>query len=177
MNGTRSATGGVNVGATLASGNTYSVEAKSGAGASNVGFAGALAINIAQTSVESKIDAGTTPTFGGSDLTVEASSTTKTVTKAAAKTEVDDSATGIGASVAFAYADNDTRAAIEDRRDGQLAPGDVTVSATGKHTTDTKADGGAAGGETGVTPVAATSVPINDTIAESREERSSRPVT
>jgi hypothetical protein len=164
--GARTATGGIKVSSTLASGNSYSVEAKSGVGdSSSVSFAGALAINIALTSVESVIKSGTTSNFGSSDLTVEASSTTKTSTKATADADADDEATGVGPSVAFVYANNDTRAAIETDATVDTT-GDITVSATGKQTTDTKADGGAAGGETGVTPVVAASVPLNDTVAE-----------
>ncbi|MGD8330585.1 MAG: hypothetical protein PVJ49_14220, partial [Acidobacteriota bacterium] len=164
--GDRNATGGITVGSTLASGDTYGVEAKSGVGdASSVGFAGALAINIALTSVEALVKTGTTSNFGTSDLTLEASSTTKAVTKATADANTDGTATGVGPSVAFVYGNNDTRAAIETDATVNTT-GDITVSATGKHKTDTEADGGAAGGQTGVTPVAATSVPINDTIAE-----------
>lgn len=154
----------VNVTAAENAGSTFTAEAKSGAGSENVGIAGALAINVPKTSVQALIAADTTANFGGNDVKLEANSTTSTVTKALPKEATTGGSTGIGASVAFVYADNDTRAAIEEGATLN-STGDVHVSATGTHKVQTQADGGAAGG-TAITPVVATSVPINDTVAE-----------
>lgn len=147
--------------------NRFHTEARSGAGASNVGVAGSLAVTVIENRSTARYGfGGSAP--GGSialgPLRVSARNESDTETTAA---PLNGGATGdtvgIGASVAVHTATNDTLAEIAD---GAVLTdaGNITLQATGKHATAVSAEAGAAGG-IGVTPVTAIAVVDNATAA------------
>ncbi len=146
----------------------FSAKAISGAGGSDVGVAGSLAINLAEVNSLASIESGAVITIvDGNDignsvgpLHIEAFSVTDNKSTAAATADGD---TGVGASIAFNIVDNDTRAWIADSAMVNYAH-DASILATSKHDVVTKADGGASGG-TAITPVGTASLVFIDTEA------------
>ncbi|HUX25249.1 MAG TPA: LEPR-XLL domain-containing protein, partial [Burkholderiales bacterium] len=146
---------------------SFDLQATSGTGdSSNVGFAGSLAINVVVTQHEAYIDNGATVTLGGAntDVTIQAySDLTNTVHAGSAIDPSSKANVGIGAAVAFNYA-QDTTAAYIDNSGGFAAanagppatynPGALTLTADSVHEMTTAATGGGAGSES-VTPVVA----------------------
>ncbi|MEX0958002.1 MAG: LEPR-XLL domain-containing protein, partial [Burkholderiales bacterium] len=148
---------------------TFTAQATSGAGGSDVGTAGAgsLAINVVVTDVSATIEAGAILDLGLSDLTIRAESTTDSIAfaqpKEAGALGMGDDGTGIGASVAMNITDNDTIAAVEE--DAQLTDSDdVSILATSDHGMDTKAETGASGSN-GFAGSVALAISGNDTQA------------
>ena len=162
---------GVTVSATTPTGSTstFEVDAKSGAGASNVGVAGSLAVNVLANTTVAKIGGtGSTTTVdaGGGAVDIEAGSKTssKVLSSADVKGSGSSAKVGVGASVGVNAVVNTTLAEIQDGAVLSRA-GDVTLGADGTHSLETSATGGAAGAKVSITPVAAVAVAVNTTSA------------
>jgi hypothetical protein len=141
---------------------SFSANAQSGAGASNVGVAGSLALNIVTNHTEAVIKSGATVAAGSGDVVLRAVNTQNDAVKAASK--VSGGNVGVGASIALNVLPVDvTRAEIEDT--AVLTGGDdLTLVADSHHAVWTTAKAGAAGG-TAVSPVVAVAYVENDTTA------------
>lgn len=158
---------GLSVAATMAGiseTNVFSASATSGAGASNVGVAGSVAVNVVESRTRALITGEGAVHAGGGDVELLAENTSESTAEAK---PADGGSTGdtlgIGASVAVNVATNESRAALEDA--GQIhGAGNLTLSATGAHAMTTTAEAGAEGG-IGLTPVVAVSVADNFTTA------------
>jgi hypothetical protein len=144
---------------------SFDVEATSGVGkATSLAIAGSVAINVVVFDHDAYLDSGATLTLHGSpDLTVESHSDLTFTTKALAATVKDAGKTGVGASVAFGYGEDNTLATVNDGASfaGSGAKG-LTLDAESTNKTDTEAKNGAKGSSTAVTPVIAISVSNND---------------
>jgi len=148
-------------------------EAKSGAGAGNVGVAGALAINAAVNTtvalLEGDVDGDNIVAdvdAGGGAVLIEAQNATTSTAKVSADVKgTDDKAkVGVGASVGVNVAVNTTVAEVADKTKLTNA-GSVGLNATANHAMTTEATGGAAGAKVSVTPVVAASIAVNTTVA------------
>ncbi len=135
----------------------FNADATSGAGASNVGVAGGLGLNVGNSKSEALISSGANVTLTG-DGAVSMTSENATENKASAKSiqEGDDAKVGVGASVALNIVSNTTTSEIEDTAI-LTGAGDVTLSATSSSTVETDAQAGSAGGVS-ITPVVGLSV-------------------
>jgi len=159
----------VTLSATLAADNTYKTEAKSGIGdSSKTGVAGSLAINVVTATVEALVRSGAAINLNGSNLSLAATSQTKTETSAVPHEDgVTSESLGIGASVALTITDNQTLAAIEDL--AELFGADaIALSASGTHKTTSTATGGAKATDssaTVATPVVAMTFAFDQTAA------------
>ncbi|MGH3553298.1 MAG: beta strand repeat-containing protein, partial [Mycobacterium sp.] len=148
---------------------SFDTEATSGVGsASNVGFAGALALNVVVTEHEAYLDQNATLTLNGAtDITIQATSNvTNTVKSVASDGGGVSTKVGIGASVAFNYGEDTTAAYLGDDAGfaGSGSVHNLTLTAGSTHEMTTVATGGGAG-STAVTPVVAISVADDDTHA------------
>ncbi|MFA5028798.1 MAG: hypothetical protein WC713_13085, partial [Candidatus Methylomirabilota bacterium] len=141
---------------------SFRADAQSGAGASKVGVAGSLAINIVTNHTEALIQSGATVAAGSGDVVLRAVNTENDSAKAASKVSGGD--VGVGASIALnVLAVNVTRAEIEDT--AVLTGGnDLTLTADSHHSVWTTVKAGAAGG-TAVSPAVAVAYVENDTTA------------
>ncbi len=150
-----------------------SAEAKSGAGAGNVGVAGSLAINAAVNTtvalLEGDVDSDdivADVNANGGAVLIEAQNATTSTAKVSADVKgTDDKAkVGVGASVGVNVAVNTTVAEVADKT--KLAnAASVGLNATANHAMTTEATGGAAGAKVSVTPVVAASIAVNTTVA------------
>ncbi|QCB46258.1 leukotoxin LktA family filamentous adhesin [Hydrogenophaga sp. PAMC20947] len=151
--------------------NHFSTTAKSGAGASNVGVAGALGVNTVVSSTVAALQGdaagtGAQVNAGTGDVLIEAAGgTASTVTVGADVKGTGDAAkVGVGASVGVNVAVNATVAEVADK--AILAGGaNLGLNAKSTHTMSTTVTGGAAGAKIAVTPVVAVSVGDNTTVA------------
>ncbi|MDN3720480.1 hypothetical protein QW131_17615 [Roseibium salinum] len=134
----------VSVSAMMDADNTFKVEAKSGGGdGADFQFAGSLAIHVLTTTVEAVVDGSVN--LNGADLTLTANSMTSAITNAIPnKVPVAAADKGVGISVALYIGTNTTKAAILDGTQASNV-GTLTLSATGNHKDDTKAEAGGAG--------------------------------
>lgn len=149
----------------------FSATAKSGAGASNVGVAGALGVNVVSNRAQALLadDAdvsgnGAQLDAGGGDVRIEATNrSASNVTVGADVTGSGDSAkVGVGASVGVNVVVNETEARVGD---GASLTGarDLSMVATAAHALANTVTGGASGARISVTPVAAVTVAVNRT--------------
>ncbi|WP_170314740.1 leukotoxin LktA family filamentous adhesin [Aquibium carbonis] len=142
----------------------YEASASSGAGASNVGIAGSLALNLIDTEKSATVAGGASLQLNDGAIVIAADNQTETTGKAL---PVGDGATGgkvgIGASVAINIVANRSMAIIESGAvlDGT---GSAELSASGGHSVTTEAESGSAGG-VAVTPVLGLSMVSNTTMA------------
>ncbi|MBI1395302.1 MAG: LEPR-XLL domain-containing protein, partial [Betaproteobacteria bacterium] len=144
----------------------FGAQATSGAGGSNVGVAGALALNVGVTRADALLTGTAHVTFTGTTpLTLKSSDTSADTAKAAAKVDGQGDSVGVGASVAINVADSTSRALFDVGSQFTGATSPITVSALSNNTVTTNATGGAAGG-TAITPAAAITIANHDTIAE-----------
>ncbi len=155
----------------------FGADAKSGAGANNVGVAGALAVNTVVNTTVATIEGdkdssgaganvNATTAGGAGDVLVEAQSATKSTVASGAdvKMEGDKATVGVGASVGLNVAVNTTVAEIADA--AVLSGGnDLDLNAKADHVMSTTVTGGAAGAKVAITPVAAVSIAVNTTTA------------
>jgi filamentous hemagglutinin family protein len=155
----------------------FGADAKSGAGANNVGVAGALAVNTVVNTTVATIEGdkdssgaganvNATTAGGAGDVLVEAQSATKSTVASGAdvKMEGDKATVGVGASVGLNVAVNTTVAEIADA--AVLSGGnDLELNAKADHVMSTTVTGGAAGAKVAITPVAAVSIAVNTTTA------------
>jgi filamentous hemagglutinin family protein len=148
-------------------------EAKSGAGAGNVGVAGALAINAAVNTTVAQLEGDTDDDASvaqvdadGGAVLIEAQNATTSMAKVSADVKgTDDKAkVGVGASVGVNVAVNTTVAEVGNG--AVLADaGSVGLNAAANHAMTTEATGGAAGAKVSVTPVVAAGIAVNTTVA------------
>ncbi|HLX80288.1 MAG TPA: leukotoxin LktA family filamentous adhesin, partial [Burkholderiales bacterium] len=163
-------TAGMNPGGAI---NQFSTSAVSGAGASNVGVAGSIAVNALDLSSAALINpASTALTNTGVTIlpggTGDVSLTSENLTSSSAASApaaggASGSKVGIGASVAINVVSNRSTAQLTDNA-GLTGAGDLTLQATGADTVTTSAEAGSSGG-TAITPVAAINVINNTTTA------------
>ncbi|MDR3416351.1 MAG: hypothetical protein P4L83_09205, partial [Nevskia sp.] len=146
--------------------NAFEADAKSGAGASNVGVAGSLALNTVDNSSSASLASGSTVDAGTGPVLIEASNiASNTVTSGASVTGSGTSAkVGVGASVGLNVAVDSTTAEVAD---GAILTGgsSMGLNATGGDTMATTVTGGAAGAQVTVTPLVAVSVAVDSTTA------------
>ena len=164
---------GVEVSATMVSGETsdFGAEAKSGAGGGKVGVAGALAINIVNTTHAALIEgdkdssgAGARVDADGLDLQVQSGNKTASTVKATSEVDAAGAAAGVGASVGVNVVANTSSAVVDDGSVVSHAAG-MRVLADAAHTASTEVEGGAAGAKVSITPVVAVTVALNTTTA------------
>lgn len=136
--------------------------ATSGAGGTNLGVAGSLALNVTVLDAYATIEGDVQTNGADVNLTAESKTDSKAVAKA--KVEGDGATTGVGASVAINIADNDTHARLGN---GAILAGadDLSLTAKSDHGMVTEAKAGASGGDTSVAPVVAISMASYDTQA------------
>ena len=133
-------------------------------GASSLGVAGSLALNVAVIDAYARLDGNVQA--NGANINLNAQSTTTVNATAKATVDSGGDATGVGASVAINIADNDTHAELVN---GAILTGannvnDLSLSAESTHTMNTEAKGGTTGG-TSITPVVAVSIATYNTKA------------
>ena len=148
--------------------NSFVTTATSGAGASNVGVAGALGANVLVNTTVATVEGGAAVNANGGDVLVESAnaSESKLTVGASVKpaTSTEPAALGVGASVGVNVAVNTTVAEIGDGAVVNSAK-NVNLTAKGAHTVTTATTGGASGADVSVTPVAAITVAANTTTA------------
>jgi hypothetical protein len=142
----------------------YLASASSGAGASNVGVAGSLALNLIDTEKSATVSGSASLQHNDGAIVLKADNQTDTTGKAL---PVGDGATGgsvgVGASVAINIVANRALATVENGAilDGT---GSIELSASAGHSVTTEAESGSAGG-IAVTPVLGLSMVSNTTSA------------
>src|SRR4030095_5347090 len=126
--------------------NTSAATATSGAGANDVGVAGALALNVVGNSSNALIKSGAAVAItGGGDVSISADNASSSTSSAVPGTGGGN--TGIGASVALNFSSESSKAALENS--ASLTGADnLSLLATGTHTMATTAQAGAQGGDT-----------------------------
>ncbi|MCO6458771.1 MAG: hypothetical protein J5I93_25985, partial [Pirellulaceae bacterium] len=139
-------------------------EAKSGAGASNVGVAGSLAISLVQTNTLARIEELADVDADAGDTTLKAIGRSLVTTRAVPLEHgTTGESLGVGASAAIAIINHDVVAEVVD--DAVLDnTADLTLTADSNQQTLTEAVGGTAGG-VAITPVVAISLVDNDVAA------------
>lgn len=159
--------GGLTVEAQLPDGdaiNRFTTSATSGAAASNVGVAGALAVSVIDNRTSARLVGPAPVGIGGGNLRLDTRNHSEVDVEAKpAEGSTSGDSVGLGASVALHVASNETLAEISD---GAVANdlGNVTLSADGRHGANVGAEAGAEGG-IGLTPVVAIAVTDNVTTA------------
>ncbi len=153
--------------------NDFVADAKSGAGAGNVGVAGSLAINIVDNSSQARLEGDTDASGTGAsananagDILIEAGNASTSTVKAAADVKGTGSTAkvGVGASIGVNVAVNKTVAEVADQ--AVLTGGaNMAVNARADHTMSTELVGGSAGAKTSITPVVAVTIGVNTTQA------------
>ncbi|HSG59975.1 MAG TPA: hypothetical protein VLA24_00930, partial [Pseudomonadales bacterium] len=146
----------------------FKAEATAGAGATNVGLAGAVALNLVGTnSSTAAIAANATIDAGTGDVSITAINNTKssTIAKAVVPANPDAANAKVGVGVAFALdkITNVADASIGDNVNLTNA-GNVTLLAQSNNSSDTKVTTGAAG-DLSVSPSVALNIVSNDTLA------------
>jgi hypothetical protein len=147
------------------SGNTqHLINAEAYAGsskASDVGVAGALAINLVEHHTEALV--GGVVVLSGGPLTLTATSDEKDVAKASGKVEGGGSSVGVGAAVALnIIVPSVVRAEVANGSSTTGTASTIGVNATGTRTVETTAEGGTAG--TAITPVVALALVKDDSV-------------
>jgi hypothetical protein len=147
--------------------NAFSAQATSGAGAKNVGIAGAFALNAVNDTAEAVVPAGSAVTTAGNFQLTAQNTVTNTATAQPGQ-NVAAGKLGVGASFAYNVPNNLTRAEIENGASVRGAT-NLTLSANANDTTTTTAKGGAGSqvslGNAAVTPVMAVAEATNQTTA------------
>ena len=147
----------------------FGASATSGAGATNVGVAGSLAVNVVVNTVAAQMDGQTTGTSvnaGGGDVQVEAANAaTSTVSSGATVSGSGSNAkVGVGASVGVNVVVDTTTAEVGD---GVALTGvdNLAITANAGYTLSTSVTGGASGASVNITPLASVAVDLNTTTA------------
>ncbi|HEY4747593.1 MAG TPA: hypothetical protein VIH38_08505, partial [Steroidobacteraceae bacterium] len=159
-------TSGVTLSATMAgtaADNSFSVSATSGAAASNVGVAGALATNLLDSESLARFGSPLAILSGGSVSLTAADLSTATALAGPSGSGASGGKVGIGASVALNLVATRSTAELADGA-ALSGAGDVTVLASGVHGIVTQAEQGSAGG-VAVTPVMALTQASDRTLA------------
>ncbi|GGD47721.1 leukotoxin LktA family filamentous adhesin [Sinisalibacter lacisalsi] len=154
-----------NPASTATRGDVFLAKASSGAGASKVGVAGSVALNLIDTQSVARISGGATVTLtGGGNVSLTTDNQTEATAEALPVGGGASGATvGVGASVALNILANRSVAEVAD---GAVVTdaGDLTLSAAATHVAETKAEAGSSGGIS-VTPALALSLITNTTTA------------
>lgn len=170
-------TKGLTIRAVNASGekSDFAAEAKSGAGASNVGVAGSLAANVVVNTTVASLEGdsasdgdtkGAVVNAGNGDILIEAANATTSSVKSDADVKGTDAAAkvGVGASIGMNVAVNTVVAEAGDK--SEITNGkDLGLNAKSDQTLITEGTGGAAGAKVAVTPLAAVTLAVNTTTA------------
>ncbi|MEO1524778.1 MAG: NosD domain-containing protein [Planctomycetota bacterium] len=139
--------------------------AVSGAGADDIGIAGAVAIHLVDTRSHVLLPGDLNATLSGGDLNVSADSTTESVATAMpADFATSGGDLGIGASVALNRTGHITHAEIADGATINGTVGDVSVLANGLYQTTTDAANGSKS-DIAISPVVALALVDHDTTA------------
>ncbi|MFL6035275.1 MAG: beta strand repeat-containing protein, partial [Gaiellaceae bacterium] len=138
---------GVTLEVTAPDKSTFTTSSTSGAGGSNIGFAGSVSVNILVAEATAVIDKPTPVAVNG-NLTLNATSNFENKAEAKAKQATDGKAAGIGASVAVHVVNDTTTAGIAKDAD-VTGVHDLTINATSTDTMTTTAEGGASTGSDG----------------------------
>jgi hypothetical protein len=162
---------GLDVQATMrdVSGNMqHLIEANAYAGASktsDVGLAGALALNIVVNHTEAVVNAGANATSTGGAVTLNAVSDEKDIANASGKVEGGGSSVGVGAAVAInLLTPSVVRAEAEDTAGLTLTSGTtITVTANGNRVVETSVTAGTKG-DTAITPAVALVIDKDDSV-------------
>lgn len=157
---------GIEVSAGLPAGagsDRFTSAATSGAGASNVGVAGALALNVIDNTSRAQIAGAADARAGGVTIRSENRSASEASALPAEDATASGETLGIGASVAVNVVANESRAELADGAELEGAHA-LTIAAAGEYTVRTEAEAGAEGG-IAATPVAAVAVVDNRTRA------------
>ena len=147
-----------------AAGNAFITQANSGAGATDVGVAGALATNLIDSESVARVASGVVTVTGSGSVTVGSDDeTSSTVAALPSGTGASGGKVGVGASVALNLVATRSYAGLADGVTLGGA-GDVTLAATATHAVSTQADQGSSGG-VAVTPVVALALVDDETSA------------
>lgn len=149
---------------TAVRGDVYLAKASSGAGASKVGIAGSVALNLLDTQSVARVAGGSVVITGSGAVSLSTDNRTSATAEALPVGAGAVGATvGIGASVALNILANRSVAEVAD---GVVltGPGDLTLAAAATHVAVTKAEAGSAGGVS-ITPALALSLINNTTTA------------
>ncbi|RJR48541.1 MAG: calcium-binding protein, partial [Desulfobacteraceae bacterium] len=158
---------------------TFTADAKAGAGSSDIGIAGGVAINVVDLDSTAKIGAGAAVTItGGGDVNLSAGTASESTAIAQPTTTggVSGGSLGIGASVALNIVDTTTQAEVGNDA-VILNANDLSLSATSDNAAITTAKAGASASSTGsggsgssggvgVGAAVAISVVTNETVAQ-----------
>jgi mucin-19 len=146
---------------------TFGAKAISGAGAGDVGVAGALAVNVVVNNVQAYVAGNVTLTGTGAEANVEIRAESKTKNYAEAGADIkevdgdEDPSVGVGVSFAISIIINNVQAVINDQI-SLTGANDLTLSASLENDTDTKASAGAeSASEVAINGAVALSVVIN----------------
>lgn len=146
-------------------GQHHVTEAIAGAGAEDVGVAGAVAVNVIDHEATAALQAQAQVTLAGGVARIDAEQISSVLAKAVpAEGGVTGSSVGVGASVAVNVVANRADALVNMGAVVQ-GSGDVLLSARGEHELATEAEAGAAGG-IAVTPALALTIGSNRTSAQ-----------
>ncbi|MBU0751361.1 MAG: leukotoxin LktA family filamentous adhesin [Gammaproteobacteria bacterium] len=155
--------------------NSFVTTATSGAGASNVGVAGALGTNVLVNTTVAAVEgdkdssgSGAAVNANGGDVLVESANASESKLTVGASVKpasaTEPAAVGVGASVGINVGVNTTVAEVGN---GATITGanDLGLTAKGSHALANDVTGGAAGADVSVTPVVAATVAVNTTTA------------
>ena len=143
--------------------NSFITNSTSGAGGTNVGVAGSLAVNLVDTQSFASISAVTPVAISGGSVTIVAENESVSTANAIPDTTGATGNVGVGASVALNIVANRTTASVADGT-SITTPGSVTLSADSVHSITTTAEAGSSGGIS-ITPALALSLVNNVTTA------------
>jgi hypothetical protein len=124
--------------------NLFGATATSGAGASDIGVAGAVAINIVNNTSQALIETGAAVSMGGGDVSVTSLNNESTTTFAVPVSAATGGRLGIGASLALNIITDTTQSEVQDNA-ALTDAGNATVTAGSSHTINTWAQNGGAG--------------------------------
>jgi hypothetical protein len=149
--------------ATFAPG-TFAAQARAGAGATNVGAAGAVALNKVTNTNQSLIAPRAAADAGGGDVALTAINLTTDTASADPTGSAAGGNLGVGAALALDRASDTTRAEVQDSA-ALTGARNITLAASSSRTMQTDAQAGAAGG-VAVSPAVAISLTDSTTTAQ-----------
>ena len=151
----------VTVETTAPAASSFQASSTSGAGGSNVGVAGSIAVTVVVSNTTTDIE-GTDPVaVNGADLALSATSNLDNQALATAKQATDGSASGVGISVAVNVVNDTTTAGLPDNAVLNGAK-NLTIDSTGTDSMTTTANGGASTGSGTVALAAQAAIAISN---------------
>ena len=143
---------------------TFNAATLAGAGDTEIGVAGSVAINLVDTDTQARIGGDSLVHLNGGALQLESESTTDSSSTAAPTEDGGEgSEVGVGASLALNRVSNHVEAEIADEAMIAGQAGSVLVQADGSHVTTTDAQNGASAGDVAVGAAVAIAIVDNDT--------------